>query len=102
MFTLAADNRVIKYFKREDAQYMFNAHNQTYSISTDWTRKYYCGLIIDCHYVQGCVDMSVSRYIVEALRKFQHKPSNHPQHAPHKWTTPVYGQKVQYTIPPLS
>ena len=94
IFTLAVDDFGIKYFKCEDAQHMFNALQQTYSISTYWTCKNYCGLTIDWYYDQGYVDISMPGYIVEALRKFQHKPSKHPQHALHKCTTLGYGQKV--------
>ena len=41
-------------------------------------------------------------YVLDALRKFQHQPTTFPQHAPHKWTTSVYGQKFQYALPPSS
>ena len=54
------------------------------------------------HYDQGYIDISMPGYVVEALHKFQYKQSKHPQHAIHKWTTPVYWQKCQYTLPPSS
>ena len=38
-------------------------------------------------------------YIDRLLQKFLHTPSKRRQHAPHKWTEPVYGQKVQYALP---
>ena len=38
-------------------------------------------------------------YVLDALKKFLHVPPRKPQYAPHKWTTPVYGQKVQYALP---
>jgi hypothetical protein len=102
MFTLAVDDFGIKYFKREDAEHLFNALQQTYTISTDWSGTKYCGLSIDWHYSQGYVDISMPGYVVEALRKFQHHPLTYPQHAPHKWTIPAYGQKIQYALPPSS
>ena len=102
MFTLAVDDFGIKYFKKEDAQHLFDALKTNYEISTDWTGRNYCGLTIDWNYSAGYVDISMPGYIVEALRKFQHQPSKHSQHAPHKWTTPVYGQKIQYALPPSS
>jgi hypothetical protein len=35
-------------------------------------------------------------YVSKALTKFNHIQSKSAQHAPHQWTKPVYGQKVQY------
>jgi len=34
--------------------------------------------------------------VPKALAKFKHPPPRLPQHAPHAWTVPVYGQKTQY------
>jgi hypothetical protein len=36
-------------------------------------------------------------YIKDALHKFQHPLPNHPQYAPHMWTVPAYGQRIQYS-----
>ena len=41
-------------------------------------------------------------YIEKALQKFQHTPPKRPQHAPHQWIKPKFGQKVQYALPPSS
>jgi hypothetical protein len=38
-------------------------------------------------------------YIPTLLHKFQHKPPFKHQGAPHSWTTPTYGAKVQYATP---
>ena len=34
-------------------------------------------------------------YVKNALKKFNHKPSKRPEHAPHNWTAPIYGQRMQ-------
>ena len=102
MSTLAVDDLGIKYFKKEDAEYLFDALQEDYTIATDWTVSNYCGLTIDWHYDHGYVSISIPGYIVEALRKFQHVPPKYPQHAPHTCTTPVYGQKIKYALPPSS
>ena len=31
----------------------------------------------------------------KALKKFNHKPPKRPEHAPHNWTAPIYGQRTQ-------
>jgi hypothetical protein len=36
------------------------------------------------------------QYVTKALAKFQHSPPRLPQHSPHPWTAPAYGQKIQY------
>jgi hypothetical protein len=35
-------------------------------------------------------------YIKDALNKFQHPLPKRPQYAPHNWTVPAYGQRIQY------
>jgi hypothetical protein len=35
-------------------------------------------------------------YIKDALHKFQHPLPKRPQYAPHNWTVPAYGQRIQY------
>jgi hypothetical protein len=35
-------------------------------------------------------------YIKDTLHKFQHPTAKHPQYAPHNWTVPAYGQRIQY------
>ena len=34
-------------------------------------------------------------YLKKDLKKFNHKPSKRPEHAPHDWTAPIYGQQTQ-------
>ena len=34
-------------------------------------------------------------YVKKALKKFNHKPPKRPEHAPHDWTAPIYGQQTQ-------
>ena len=44
---------------------------------------------------QAYVDISMPGYIENALERLQHPAPSHPQFAPHRWTTPSYGSKVQ-------
>ena len=34
-------------------------------------------------------------YVNKYLNKFNHKPPKRPEHAPHNWTAPIYGQQTQ-------
>jgi hypothetical protein len=67
-----------------------------YKLTQDWTGESYLGLTLKWHYDEGYVDISMPDYVPKALAKFQHPPPKSKQHAPHQWTQPVYGQKVQY------
>ena len=46
---------------------------------------------------QTC-DISLPGYIERALQRFQHTPPEKPEHAPHKWCKPVFGQKKQMAV----
>ena len=96
-FCLCVDDFGIKYFSKDDANHLLNALQQKYKISTDWTGKNYCGLTLDWNYTASCpyVDISMPGYIAAVLERLQHPPPTQPQHAPHRWTAPSYGSKVQ-------
>ena len=36
------------------------------------------------------------KFVQKALNKFLHTAPKRPQYAPHQWTQPIYGQKIQY------
>ena len=94
-FALCVDDFRVKYFNQDDALYLINVLQKHHEISIDWTGKNYCGLTLDWHYETGYVDVSMPGYVVEALQQFQHVKPSRPQHAPHKWNMPVYGQRIQ-------
>ena len=56
-FTLAVDYFGIKHFKKSDAEHLFQALGQKYSLTIDWTGTSYLGLTIDWHYDEGFVDI---------------------------------------------
>jgi hypothetical protein len=51
-------------------------------------------------------DISMTGYVSNVLRKFQHDAPKHPQHTPSRYVTPVYGANNQYATkdetPPLT
>jgi hypothetical protein len=80
----------------EHAQHLIVALETDYTISKDWTGGLYCGITLNWDYANTHVDLSMPGYIKDALRKFQHPLPKHPQYAPHNWTVPAYGQRIQY------
>jgi hypothetical protein len=59
----------------------------------------YCGITLKWDYVARTVDLSMHGYIGKALNSYLVKRPKRPQHAPHAWTVPSYGSKVQLTPP---
>jgi hypothetical protein len=96
-FTLAVDDFRIKYFNKADADHLFAALHDKYALTKDWTGESYLGLTLKWNYAAGYVDVSMPDYVPKALAKFQHEHPKSAQHAPHQWTQPAYGQKVQYS-----
>ena len=94
-FCLCVDDFGIKYFSQADADHLLSALKSKYKITTDWTGKNYCGLTLDWNYAEGWVDISMPGYVERALARLQHPAPKQPQHAPHRWTAPSYGSKVQ-------
>jgi hypothetical protein len=101
-FTLAVDDFGIKYFTRADADHLFAAIASKYALTIDWTGTKYLGFTIDWNYEAGHVDLSMPEYVPRALLNLNHPAPKLPQHAPHRWTAPVYGQKIQFTATDLS
>jgi hypothetical protein len=94
-FCLCVDDFGIKYFSKEDANHLLASLRQNYKISVDWEGKNYCGLTLEWNYEKGYVDISMPGYIEKVRTKLLHPNPKYPQHAPHRWTTPSYGSKVQ-------
>jgi hypothetical protein len=95
-FCLCVDDFGVKYYSKEDANHLLSSlRSSGFTVSTDWAGKNYCGLTFDWNYNDGYVDISMPNYVKEALHKFHHV-SKGKCHAPHKWSVPAYGSKVQY------
>jgi hypothetical protein len=94
-FCLCVDDFGVKYFTNEDANHLLNSLRAHYKISVDWEGKDYCGLSITWNYPKQYVDISMPGYVTTTLAKLQHTNPARPQFAPHHWTQPAYGQKIQ-------
>ena len=101
-FILCVDDFGIKHHSQDDLDHLLNALRTKYEISTDPSRTNYIGLTIAWQYDKGYIDILMPDYIRKALYKFLHNPPSRRQDAPHKWTEPAYGQKIQYALPPCS
>lgn len=74
---------------------MVNALKTLYPITIDWTDLKYLGVTLDWDYVKQRVNISMPRYIKDALLKFIHHRLEKQTHDPHKWTPPPsYSAKI--------
>jgi hypothetical protein len=99
-FTLVVDDFGIRYVGREHADHLLQALQQHYQITTDWTGSRYCGLTLAWDYQARTVDLSMPEYVAQALKRFQHPTPARPEHSPHRWQRPAYGQSVQLAPEP--
>jgi len=92
-FTLAVEDN--KNFSKKDAiisSLLFKTNTQ--SPSTGWvTHTLYSASIGNMTKVMWKYPCLIR---AQSISKIQHPPPCLPQHAPHAWTAPVYGQKTQY------
>jgi hypothetical protein len=95
VFALCVDDFGIKYVNITHAHHLINTLQKYYKISTDWAGTDYCGLHLQWNYKRRYVDVSMPNYIAKSLHKFQHPQPATAQHAPHNWTRPAYGAKIQ-------
>jgi hypothetical protein len=97
--SLVVDNFGVKYVGKEHAMHLLRALRKLYTVTEDWDGTLFSGLTIQWNYAKKYVNISMPNSIPAMLHKFQHAqhapPTKH-QGAPHTWTTPSYGAKVQY------
>jgi hypothetical protein len=105
-FSLIVDDFAVKYVGKQHADHLRNSLLQSYELTTDWEAKVYSGISLNWDYKNRTCDISMSGYVLNAPRKFQHDAPKHPQRTPSKYVTPVYGAKTQYATkdetPPLT
>ena len=98
-FSLVVDDFAIKYVDRVNAEHLLATLRSLYNINMDWTASMYCGITLKWDYVARTVNLSMPGYIEKALKTYLAERPKRPQLAPHAWTAPCYGSKVQLTPP---
>ena len=97
-FTLVVDDFGIKYVGKEHAHHLLGILKEFYKIEEDWMGSLYCGITLDWHYDQQYVDISMVRYVLKQLAKYNQPPPKKPQHCLFKPNTIKYGKQSD-TIP---
>ena len=92
------DDFGVKYFSKDDANHLLNSLKNHCAISTDWEGNNYLGLTIDWNYSKEYVNISMPDYVRKALDRLQHPNPKIPQYAPHCWSVPAYGKRLQMAL----
>ena len=90
----------MKYFSKDDKNHLLDSLKNHYAISTDWERKMYLGLKIDWNYSEEYVDILMPEYVKKALDEIKHPKPKIPSYAPHFWSVPAYGRRLQMAPDP--
>ena len=89
-FTLVVDSYGIKYTNKKDAEHLISALQTKYEVTQDCTGGIYFVIKLKWDYKKRQLDISMTRYVKDALHKFQKPTRTRPHHSPHKWTAPKY------------
>ena len=85
-FSLVVDDFGVKYIGKQHADHLKESIIKCYPVDVYWTGGLYCVIKLDCKYSQQIIiDLSIPKYVSNALNEFQHPYPKVPQHAPHKW-----------------
>ena len=101
-FCLCVDDFGINFFSQQDTNHLLTLLCHKYEVTVNWTGKNYLGIDIGWEYQKGHVDISMTKYIPKAMIRLNHPAPKNPQYAPHKWTAPDYGQRLQMDPDPYS
>ena len=72
-FTLVIDDFGVGYEDNEHALHLLKTLRQYYeAVSVDWTGTLYCGITLKWDYLQRTCELSMPRYVQQALDKFQY------------------------------
>jgi hypothetical protein len=96
-FALIVDDFGVKYTSKADAEFLIEVLSKRYELTIDWTGSTFSGMHIDWDYDKGTCDISMPVYVEKALGAFAHPKPTRPQDAPHPYTKPDYGAKIQMT-----
>ena len=101
------DDFGVKYVGKTHVEHLLSVLKADYKISANWSGKRYLGINLDWDYAHLKVHLSMLQYVIDALKRFNHKHPHKPQDQPYPHVKPNYGAKAQYaadadSTPPLS
>ena len=98
-FNLVVDKFWVKVVGQTHSDHLINSLKKNYGITIDRYGKIFCRIHLKWDYNKSTVDLSMPNYVNKALAWLRHPAPKKPQHSPHPYATPVYGQKTKYAKP---
>ena len=98
VFCLCADDFVIKYWSKHDADHLCNAIGSTFRCTINKEGKNHCGLTLHWNCNKGYADTPMPKCAPATLKKLLHIPKVHSQHSPHRHVPIIYAKKGQQQI----
>ena len=92
-FSLVVDDL---YTRKEDADFLITELKKNCDVTVDWEGGIFCGIHLNWIYGNRTVRSSMPGFAEKGLHRFNHPKPSRPQHSPHPWTPPKYGQSVQH------
>ena len=99
ILVLVIDGFLVHYTSDTALQHLTSILKDHYTITIDAQATKFCVMTLEWNYGEGHVTLSMPGYVEKALQRFTHPTPTKPQHAPHPWTPPDYGARVQYAEP---
>jgi hypothetical protein len=98
-FNLVVDDFGVKVVGQIHAEHLITTLKKHYNITIDRDGTIFCGLHLKWDYDKRTVDLAIPNYVSNARTLLHHPFPTKPQHSPHPYQAPVYGQKQQYAKP---
>ena len=99
IFVLVVDDFLVHHLSAQALQHLINTLQEHYTITVDPLATKFCGMTLAWNYTKGHVTPSIPGYVQKALHPFMHPAPSKSQQAPHPWTPPDYGARIQYATP---
>ena len=91
-FFLTVDNFGINYVGEENDKHLHLAIRNNYKVAIDKKGELNSGMTIKWNYEQSYVEIYIPEYVKNILHKFQQQSLAKPQHAPYRFTAPIFSK----------
>jgi hypothetical protein len=99
IFNLVVDDFGVKVVGDAHATHLIDTLQKHYDVTINKNGEIFCGIHLKWDYKNHTVDLTMPKYVSKALARLQHPAPKQPQHSPHPYAAPAYGQKQQFAKP---
>jgi hypothetical protein len=98
--TLVLNNFGIKYIKDNNIKHLIASLKTMYALTEDWTGDLYCGIALNCDYINRIVDISMPGYIKKKIQEYGQLFPSRKQKCPYLPEPKKFGSGAQAPLPP--